>query len=312
MKITSILLLLLISELVFSVQTEKLPKHKIAGKEYYIYSVNKGDSWYSIARKFKVSYSEIRLANTESDKLITGKKINIPANKLKANDAFYQKNHLDKKNERPKSTISKTHKVKAGENLFSISKKYNLSVDNLKSLNHLNSTTIHKDQVLIISDSKKEVTETVSQSKNESKEIVNSTVAEVEGHPKSKNSGSDKIEVKPISSVVTSEKKEEAKVIFSNNRQEFNEIGVAGWIEDQNPKSTKYYALHRTAPIGTIIKITNRMNSSSIYVKVVGKLPDTGDNSGLIIKLSKAGAEKLGVIDERFQAELVYGQNKTK
>ena len=102
------------------------------------------------------------------------------------------------------------------------------------------------------------------------------------------------------------------KIIFSNSRQEFNETGVAGWLEDQNSKSTKYYALHRTAPIGTIIKITNRMNSSSIYVKVVGKLPDTGDNSGLIIKLSKAGAEKLGVIDERFQAELVYGLNKSK
>lgn len=57
------------------------------------------------------------------------------------------------------------------------------------------------------------------------------------------------------------------------------------------------------------------MNSRAVYVKVVGKLPSTGDNDGVLIKISKAGAEKLGVLDERFQAELLYGiseQSTTK
>ncbi len=312
MKITSIILLLLLTEIVFGIQTEKLPKHKISGKEYYIYSVNQGDSWYSIARKFKLSYSEIRLSNKESDKLIPGKKINIPAAKLKLNDPFFEKNHLDTKSNAPEKSAAKTHKVKAGENLFSISKKYNLSVEEVKSLNNLNSNTIHKDQILIVSEPKKEVKEIIARSKKESTELVKPVVDSEKSEIKSPNSKEDKREVESIAPAVTTNKKEEAKIIFSNSRQEFNETGVAGWLEDQNSKSTKYYALHRTAPIGTIIKITNRMNSSSIYVKVVGKLPDTGDNSGLIIKLSKAGAEKLGVIDERFQAELVYGLNKSK
>jgi hypothetical protein len=49
-----------------------------------------------------------------------------------------------------------------------------------------------------------------------------------------------------------------------------------------------------------------------IYVKVVGRLPDTGENEGILIKVSKAGADKLGVIDERFQAQLVYGVSENK
>ncbi len=49
------------------------------------------------------------------------------------------------------------------------------------------------------------------------------------------------------------------------------------------------------------------MNNKFVYVKVVGELPDSGDNNNLILKLSKASAQKLNVLDLRFQAELSYG-----
>ena len=91
------------------------------------------------------------------------------------------------------------------------------------------------------------------------------------------------------------------------SRKEITESGIASWIRDDDINPNKYYALHRTAPIGTIIRVTNKMNNKYVFVKVVGTLPDTGDNNDLVIKISKASAEKLGVHDSRFQSELSYG-----
>lgn len=82
---------------------------------------------------------------------------------------------------------------------------------------------------------------------------------------------------------------------------------MAGWVGDEDINPNRYYALHRSAPNGTIIRVTNRMNNANVFVKVVGRLPDSGENEGMIIKISKAAADKMGVIDQRFQVDLLYG-----
>ena len=88
--------------------------------------------------------------------------------------------------------------------------------------------------------------------------------------------------------------------------EQVNETGVATWFNDQELNQNKFYALHRTAPIGTIIKVTNRMNNNSVFVKVVGVLPATGDNDNIIIKITSASAQRIGAIDQKFTAELSY------
>jgi LysM repeat protein len=51
----------------------------------------------------------------------------------------------------PKTTAAKTHSVKSGETLYSISRKYDLSVDRLRSLNGLAaSDTIYPGQKLVV------------------------------------------------------------------------------------------------------------------------------------------------------------------
>jgi rare lipoprotein A (peptidoglycan hydrolase) len=66
-------------------------------------------------------------------------------------------------------------------------------------------------------------------------------------------------------------------------------------------------ALHQTAPIGTIIKITNPMTQKSTFAKVVGKFAENESTKGVIILLTKTAAELLGALDKRFQVNLVYG-----
>jgi hypothetical protein len=93
----------------------------------------------------------------------------------------------------------------------------------------------------------------------------------------------------------------------SKSMVQVSETGVATFIQDGIQSGNKYFGLHRTAPIGTIVKVTNRMNNASVYVKIVGVLPDTGDNDNVIIKMSQAASNKLNALDTFFQVELSYG-----
>ena len=81
--------------------------------------------------------------------------------------------------------------------------------------------------------------------------------------------------------------------------------GVAEVIEGADD-SGKYLALHRTAPIGTLVQVRNEFNNQSLWVKVVGRLPNTGMNDKILIKLSTQAFTKLSPVDQRFRAEVSY------
>lgn len=81
--------------------------------------------------------------------------------------------------------------------------------------------------------------------------------------------------------------------------------GVAEMIDGADD-SGKYLALHRTAPIGTLVQVRNEFNNQSLWVKVIGRLPDTGVNDKILVKLSAQAFAKLSPDDRRFRAEVSY------
>lgn len=81
--------------------------------------------------------------------------------------------------------------------------------------------------------------------------------------------------------------------------------GVAEMI-DGTDGSGKYLALHRSAPVGTLVQVRNAFNNQSIWVKVIGRLPDTGVNDKILVKLSSQAFAKLSPDDRRFRAEVSY------
>jgi hypothetical protein len=217
--------------------------------------------------------------------------------------------HSAKNNPTPKK---KTYEVKAKDSWTSIGRKYGISVAALKEANK-KITALHPGDILVIpvaikgkpTPATKPTTpkaanvpfikiNTVSPTKTEEPETKPTTTA-----PETKPAEIPAHVNKPVSSANDSATKPQA-------RKELHEQGIASWIEDADINPNKYFALHRTAPVGTVIKVTNKMNNKMIFVKVVGSLPATGDNENLIIKISKASAEKLGVRDRKFQCELSY------
>lgn len=82
------------------------------------------------------------------------------------------------------------------------------------------------------------------------------------------------------------------------------EAGLGAPIEKS--LTDKYLALHKTAPVGTIMQVRNSMNGLSVYVRVIGKLPETGENNNVLVRLSPRAVQKLGTGDSRFRVETNY------
>lgn len=84
------------------------------------------------------------------------------------------------------------------------------------------------------------------------------------------------------------------------------EEGVASVIQSMN--TTRFLALHRSLPIGTNLEVRNLMNNQVVYVKVVGKLPNTGLNKNLLLRLSQPAYDQLGILDSKSRVEVSYNK----
>ncbi|MGX5819704.1 LysM peptidoglycan-binding domain-containing protein [Chitinophaga lutea] len=95
----------------------------------------------------------------------------------------------------------------------------------------------------------------------------------------------------------------------NNGRDAVSEKGPGTWFKSNAVVgSGKYYALHNSAPRGTIVKVTNPLNGRSIYAKVLDAIPQLKANANLIIKLSDAAQDALGTTEPRFYCELNYDE----
>ncbi len=88
-------------------------------------------------------------------------------------------------------------------------------------------------------------------------------------------------------------------------KRERKEHGVAYW-QDVGVKSVDLYALHRKAPLNSIIAITNPMNRRTVYAKVIGPIPETVHNKDVVAVISSRVAKLLGAKDQRAYVKLRY------
>lgn len=81
--------------------------------------------------------------------------------------------------------------------------------------------------------------------------------------------------------------------------------GVAAWQKNTKAGSD-FYALHREAPINSIIEVINPMTYRTTYVKVIGRIPDTAYGNNVKVVLSPMAAQALGAKDPRFYVKVRY------
>lgn len=103
------------SNVVEKAQDSVLQKSQIKQKELHI--VEKGESLFSIAKKYNITKDEIKTWNKlEDENILIGSSLQVTA---------------------PIELVTENYIVQAGDNLIQIAKKYNVSVDELKEWNEL-------------------------------------------------------------------------------------------------------------------------------------------------------------------------------
>jgi LysM repeat protein len=113
------------------------------------YTVRPGDTLYGISRSFGVSIEALKKANAlEGDSIKPKQVLTIPTQRGKKTDEVARKssNRISKK----LSGETDSYVVQKGDSLYSISKKLGLSIEEIKKMNGLQTSTLKIDQVLLL------------------------------------------------------------------------------------------------------------------------------------------------------------------
>jgi LysM repeat protein len=282
-----------------NVRTTGGATHTVAAKE----------TMFSISKMYGVTVDEIKQWNNLSDNnLSIGQQLVI---KKSSSPAPAQQTSVTSSASTSSSSTSSSskkgvHTVAAKETMFSISRQYGITVQQLQTWNNLTGNEISIGQELLVAPP--------------SGEVVKQNTSPVENTAPAQSTPS-VAQTTPV--VVAAEQKKDATVQTSTqskpepkeqtirisesvkNSDEVLQTGLAELIEGTSG-NRKYLALHRNAPVGTIMKVRNEMNNREVFVRVMGKLPDTALNDKLVIKISKSAYDRLGAIDPRFRVEVTY------
>lgn len=258
---------------------DSLGLKKDSNKTYIVYKVENKQSLHSILKHFNLSLTEFKQINPEVNIPInSGEIIFIPihyldevTNALNAPIKPLEKVAAKKQNE-IKPIESGIHIVSAKQSLLTIANLYQVTMAEIRKWNNLLTDNLREGQRLLVEAPKNLV-------------IDKSTLL---------GSKNDK---------GVEELKSDLSVKESEGLKKTIEIGIAELIEVPD-NSGKYLALHKSVPIGTLVLVKNLANNQSIWVKVIGRLPNS--DGKLIIKLSPKAFERLNAVDKRIRAEISY------
>lgn len=116
------------------------------------HKVTKGETLASIARKYNTTLDELKkLNNLENGKIFAGQTIRISEASQTEQIAEVDNSLKSGQEKTQKPNVRKIkHKVRSGESLFSISKLYNVTIDELKVFNQMTSPNLQQGQTLQI------------------------------------------------------------------------------------------------------------------------------------------------------------------
>ena len=271
----------------------------IAGEFQKLHKVKQGETLYSIGREYRIKAQEIRKWNN-----LSGNAIDLGQELL----IFDFTQREDDNN----SQDGSVHTVATGESLYGISKKYNISVDDIRKWNDLEGNNISIGQNLIVSskttaDSDKKAIRDSGRDENYESKAKNPETAKSNQLVINTERTNNKEAIKTPQGI--NNNKPVPLVLESplNKFKKTEERGMAELI-DGPTESVKYLALHRDAPKGTILLVRNELYNQVVFVRVIGPLPDTGVNNKVVVKISKAAWEKLGAVNKRFRVNVSYYQ----
>lgn len=250
----------------------------VNGQLVIIHQVESKDTYYALGRRYGAPVNAIMAANNKKS-LKPGDTVKVPTGRAAVSQAVPQQQRPLPSTQTEEQEVLTEYKVGKSETLFAISKRFNTTVADIKKMNNLSSDSVKEGQLL---------------------KIPNSDYQEP----------APEIVIDPIPDTPSLAEQHAVDLGFEANRygiREKHEKGIGVWMENLETDGKSNLALHKTAPIGTILKITNPMTKNVTYAKVVGKFTDNADTQDAIVILSKSAASYIGALDRRFLIEIAYG-----
>ena len=300
-----------------SAPTDSIGVEIRGGQRFVKHRVAAGETLTALTRRYKVSLAQLTASNPQiKNGLGVGQIVFVPrpaAGKAAAAPATAKA---------PAATpaasavaVPARYTVAKGETLFGIARKFQLTPEDLIQLNKLPASgTVRVGQQLIL-------TAAAVGAPAAATPAVAATPApvrpvELESIPATPTAAKTPPAPAPdkpaqIATVTTTPPAETEKEAEARTPTRASEV-LARVVENglgapiEKSVTDKYLALHKTAPVGTIMQVRNAMNGQSVYVRVIGKLPDTGENNNILVRLSPRAVQKLGTADSRFRVETNY------
>jgi LysM repeat protein len=242
-----------------------------SNSKFLIHYIHKGQTLYSIAKYYGLEVADIYYFNpTLKINVPLAYPIKIPVTKK---EIYWYKN----KKFTDWRAIEVVYIVKPKDTFYKIAKRHlNMPIDSLKAMNCIDTNTLEIGDKLVVG------------------------YIDIDGLPQ-------RIGVRawlPPNLYGGYKSLREKYILREANKRIIKQKGPATW--NNKVKSTNLYALHRTAPNGTILKVTNPLNRRTLYVKVVGKLQSAGYDYSTILVLSPACVKALGAINTNFMTNIEY------
>lgn len=253
----------------------------INSEEFVLFKIEKGDNYYQLSKKYKTTVGQLTQINGNGT-LSLGQIVKVPTGRKPAPLVNKPSGNTAQQNPRNPQQGFTEYIVGEKETLYAISKRFSITVEDIKKANNLKNNIISGGMKLMIP--------------NQPLPPERPKLVEPKG-----------IEI--IAPDSTNDDNKEENQISTNRYgiREKSERGIGVWIDGLSTQGTSNLALHKSAPVGTILKITNPMTKSVTYAKVVGKFNDNAENQNAIVVLSKSAAASIGALDKRFQVEIAYG-----
>ncbi|MCX2745806.1 LysM peptidoglycan-binding domain-containing protein [Mangrovivirga sp. M17] len=248
------------------------------------HTVKKGETLFSISRKYDITVNEIKTWNSlNGNSIDLGQELIVSA----PSESSTQSSNTSNNDNSTSTKIKGTHKVEGGETLYSISKKYNVEVEDLVKWNNLPDNSVSIGQVLVVTSP--DGAKPVKESDKENNSSANSTATA----STNANAGTER-EVFTVPAID----------VQSHDIKKVVEKGVAEVIEGTG-KNDQYLGLHKTAPVGTLLEVINEANKRRVFVRVIGKLPEN-TSQDLILRMSERAYQRLGAADKKIRVQISY------
>jgi LysM repeat protein len=240
-------------------------------EKYFTHYVEYNQTLFSLAKFYGMSLEELYFHNPGLNQRVVklGMPINIPVPN-RAIKRYWSSDMV------PGDYVPVYYVVRKGDTMFRIAKRYfQMPIEEMLQRNRLFDHTLHKGQELHVG------------------------WMSIEGIPDS---------LRQYKGGALGKRNAELRKIFERGcGGQTPELGKgAAACPDNENGRTDLYALHRKAPLNSVVAIRNPMSRRTVYAKVIGRIPETQYENEVAVVVSALAAQLLAAIDSRFFVEVKY------